>query len=116
MKNTETQSQASLTRRVSRRLTSKQWNDVADLCNEAAVACETGYEDHDWQARQKAAKWMMSLAMKAQGKAANGALCESAGRKKTHESTGDVAAPSDSQQQMAMPPSVGNAHNNTKDK
>lgn len=42
----------------------------------------------------------------------NDALCESAGRKKTHESTGDVAAPSDSQQQMAMPPSVGNAHNN----
>lgn len=46
----------------------------------------------------------------------NDALCESAGRKKTHESKGDVAAPSDSQQQMAMPPSVGNAHNNTKDK
>ena len=49
--------------------------------------------------------------------AANDALCESAGRNKTHESKGDVAAPSDSQQQMAMPPSVGNAHNNnTKDK
>ncbi len=46
----------------------------------------------------------------------NDALCESAGRKKTHESKGDVAAPSDSQQQMAMPPRVGNAHNNTKDK
>jgi len=60
-----------LRRLVSRRLTSKQWDDVADLCNEAAVACETGYEDHDWQARQKAAKLMMALAMKAQGKAAN---------------------------------------------
>lgn len=47
---------------------------------------------------------------------ANDALCESAGRKKTHESGRDVAAPSDSQQQMAMPPSVGNAHNNTKNK
>lgn len=46
--------------------------------------------------------------------APNDALCESAGRKKTHESGRDVAAPSDSQQQMAMPPSVGNAHNNTK--
>ncbi len=46
----------------------------------------------------------------------NDALCESAGRKKTHESGRDVAAPSDSQQQMAMPPSVGNAHNNTKNK
>ena len=46
----------------------------------------------------------------------NAALCESAGRKKTFISDGDVAAPSDSQQQMAMPPSVGNAHNNTKSK
>lgn len=46
----------------------------------------------------------------------NDALCESAGRKKTHESGRDVAAPSDSQQQKAMPPSVGNAHNNTKNK
>lgn len=51
------------------RLSSKQWDDVADLCNEAAVACETGYENHDWQARQKAAKWMMALAMKAQDNA-----------------------------------------------
>ena len=49
-------------------------------------------------------------------KLSNDALCESAGRNKTHESKGDVAAPSDSQQQMAMPPSVGNAHNNTKSK
>lgn len=32
----------------------------------------------------------------------NAALCESAGRKKTHESERDIAAPSDSQQQLAM--------------
>ena len=66
-------SASSQQRRVTRRITSAQWDDVADLCNEAAVACETGYENHDWQARQKAAKWMMALAMKAQGKAENAA-------------------------------------------
>jgi hypothetical protein len=56
---------------VVRRLTSNQWNDVADLCNEAAVACETGYENHELEARKKAAQWMMQLAMKAQAKADN---------------------------------------------
>jgi len=57
--------------RVRRKLTSAQWDDVADLCNECAVACETAYEEHDFQARKKAATWMMALAMRAQDKANN---------------------------------------------
>lgn len=63
---------------VIRRLTRAQWLDVADLCNEAAVACETGYEDHDWTARQKAARWLMAVAMKAQAKADNTKLRDGA--------------------------------------
>lgn len=46
-------------------MTEKQWDDVADLCEQAASGFEIGYEDHDHAARKKAAEWCRSLSMKA---------------------------------------------------
>ena len=71
------------------------------------------YRAHDLREAWLTGHSVGVLNRRAESEAQNDALCESAGRNKTHESKGDVAAPSDSQQQMAMPPSVGNAHNNT---
>ncbi len=48
------------------RLSESDWDDVADLCEQGAAACETGYEEHTKKARKRAAKWMRQLAMKAQ--------------------------------------------------
>jgi len=65
-------SERSLERMTSRQgLTSQQWEDVADLMNQCAEMCEVFYEEHDAKAKRRAAAWCMSLAMKAQTKAAN---------------------------------------------
>ena len=47
---------------MSKRMTVKDW---ADLCEQQAAGCEIGYEEHTLQARDKTAKWMQRLAMKA---------------------------------------------------
>ena len=48
------------------RLSESDWDDVADLCEQGAAACEIGYEEHTKKARKRAAQWMRKLAMKAQ--------------------------------------------------
>ena len=48
------------------RLSESDWDDVADLCEQGAGACEVGYEEHTKKARLRTAKWMRKLAMKAQ--------------------------------------------------
>ena len=50
---------------MSKRLSSKDWDDVTDLCEQAASGCEIGYEEHTVKAREKAAKWMRKLSMQA---------------------------------------------------
>jgi hypothetical protein len=52
-----------------KRLSVQDWDDVADLCEQGATACEIGYEEHTVAARDKAAKWMHALSMKAHIKA-----------------------------------------------
>lgn len=52
------------------RLSEADWDDVADLCEQAAGACEIGYEEHTLAARDKAAVWFRKQAMRAQGYAA----------------------------------------------
>jgi hypothetical protein len=47
-------------------LSSHDWDDVADLCEQAASGCENCYEDHTKKARKRASRWFRSLAMKAQ--------------------------------------------------
>lgn len=47
-------------------LTAHDWDDVADLCEQAASGCENCYEDHTKKARKRASRWFRSLAMKAQ--------------------------------------------------
>lgn len=53
------------TKSKGKRLSVQDWDDVADLCEQGATACEIGYEDHTGAARGKAAKWMRTLSMKA---------------------------------------------------
>ena len=48
-----------------KRMTVKDWDDVADLCEQFCSASETAYEEHTVQARKKAARWMCVLSMKA---------------------------------------------------
>ena len=48
------------------RLSESDWDDVADLCEQGAAACEIGYEEHTAKARTRAAQWMRKLAIKAQ--------------------------------------------------
>lgn len=50
---------------MSKRLTVKDWDDVADLCEQGATMCYIGYEAHTMAARDKTTKWMNALAMKA---------------------------------------------------
>jgi len=50
---------------MSKRLTVKDWDDVADLCEQGATGCEIGYEEHTLAARDKATEWMRKLSMKA---------------------------------------------------
>jgi len=52
-------------------LSVKEWDDVADLCEQGAAGCEVGYEEHELKARDRAARWMRALAMKAHVKARN---------------------------------------------
>jgi hypothetical protein len=47
------------------RLSEKDWDDVADLCEQAAVLCETGFEAHTKLARKTTARWLYRLGMKA---------------------------------------------------
>lgn len=47
----------------------KQWDDVADLLNEAATMFETAYGEHDLEARKYCAKRVYAMAVRAQGKA-----------------------------------------------
>ncbi len=55
--------------KVKGRLSENDWHDVADLCEQAADACELGCEEHTLLARKKAMKWMHGLAQKATGNA-----------------------------------------------
>jgi len=48
-----------------KRLTVQDWDDVADLCDQFLANCETDYEDHTVQARDKAAQWMIKMMYKA---------------------------------------------------
>lgn len=50
---------------MSKKLTAKDWDDVADLCEQAASGCEIGYEAHTLVARDRTAKWMRVLSMRA---------------------------------------------------
>lgn len=47
-------------------MNAKQWNDVADLLNEFATACETEYEEHDKKAKKHVARLLMNQSMRAQ--------------------------------------------------
>lgn len=47
------------------RLSEKEWDDVADLCEQGASGCDIGYEEHAPMARIRAAQWMRVLAMRA---------------------------------------------------
>ena len=49
-----------------KRLSEKDWDDVSDLCEQAAGSCETAYEDHTNEAKDRAAVWFRKLASKAQ--------------------------------------------------
>jgi hypothetical protein len=48
-----------------KRMTVADWDDVADLCEQFCAQAETCYEAHTIQARNKAARWMSVLSMKA---------------------------------------------------
>ena len=50
-----------------KRLSEKDWDDVSDLCEQAAGSCETAYEGHTSKARERSAVWFRNLASKAQG-------------------------------------------------
>jgi len=54
---------------MSKRLTAKDWYDVADLCEQFENSCFACYESHTLASRKKAEEWMKKMAMVAHIKA-----------------------------------------------
>ena len=52
-----------------KRLSVRDWDDVADLCEQAAGGTEEGYENHTRKARDQSAKWFRAMSMRAHDKA-----------------------------------------------
>ena len=51
------------------KLTTEDWDDVADLLEQQAWGVENGYENHTPAARDKAAEWIRGMVMRAHDKA-----------------------------------------------
>lgn len=56
---------------VSHRLSSEDWDDVADLLSQFAQQCEIAFEEHRPNAKRWLARRLQAQAMTAQGKVAN---------------------------------------------